>query len=162
MAARATLGSMNRMETGNLMIDAQSAFAREQRGRRRERATRWLLRRPSGSLASLDQELVAGPPGVHREAGLQAIPLESIVGTAETAKTRTFDRRFRPAPSSRRRWEGIWIAGRRGGALPPISVYRLGDRHFVRDGHHRVSVAHSLGMAAIDAQVTELARSGPR
>jgi hypothetical protein len=162
MVARATLGSMNRMETGNLMIDAQSAFTREQRGRRRERATRWLLRRPSGSLASLDQELVAGQPRMRREAGLQAIPLESIVGTAETAKTHTFDRRFRPAPSSRRRWEGIWIAGRRGGALPPISVYRLGDRHFVRDGHHRVSVAHSLGMAAIDAQVTELARSGPR
>jgi hypothetical protein len=162
MAARATLGSMNHMETGNLMIDAQSAFAREQRGRRRERATRWLFRRPSGSLVSLDQELVAGPPGMRREAGLQAIPLESIVGTAETAKTHTFDRRFRPAPSSRRRWEGIWIAGRRGGALPPISVYRLGDRHFVRDGHHRVSVAHSLRMAAIDAQVTELAHSGPR
>jgi hypothetical protein len=43
-----------------------------------------------------------------------------------------------------------------GGALPPISVYRLGERHFVRDGHHRVSVAHSLGMAAIDAEVTDL------
>ena len=150
---------MNHMETGNVMIDAQSAFAREQRGRRRERATRWLLRRPSGSLASLDQELAARPPGMRRAAGLQAIPLESIVGTAETAKTRTFDHRFRPAPSSRRRWEGIWIAGRLGGALPPISVYRVGDRHFVRDGHHRVSVAHSLGMAAIDALVTELAHS---
>jgi hypothetical protein len=162
MEARATLGSMNLMETGNVVIDAQSAFAREQRGRRRERATRWLLRRPSGSLASLDQELIARPPAMRRAAGLQAIPLESIVGTAETAKTRTFDHRFRPTPSSRRRWEGIWIAGRVGGALPPISVYRVGDRHFVRDGHHRVSVAHSLGMAAIDALVTELAHSDTR
>jgi hypothetical protein len=153
---------MNHVETGNLTIDAQTAFAREQRGRRRERATRWLLRRPSSSLASLDQELVARPPGRRRAAGLQAIPLESIVGTAETAKTRTFDHRFRPAPASRRRWERIWIAGRLGGALPPISVYRLGDRHFVRDGHHRVSVAHSLGMAAIDAQVTELAHYDTR
>jgi hypothetical protein len=162
MPIKATLGSMNHLETGNLVIDAQSAFAREQRGRRRERATRWLLRRPSGNLASLDQELVARPPGTRRAAGLQAVPLESIIGTAESAKTRTFDHRFRPSPSSRRRWEGIWIAGRLGGALPPISVYRLGDRHFVRDGHHRVSVAHSLGMAAIDAQVTELAHSDTR
>jgi hypothetical protein len=48
------------------------------------------------------------------------------------------------------------MAGRRGNALPPISVYRLDGEHFVRDGHHRVSVAHSLGMAAIDAEVTEL------
>jgi hypothetical protein len=142
------------METGNLMIDAQTAFAREQRGRRRERATRWLLRRPGNTLPSL------GEVRVRRAAGLQAISLDSIVGTAEAAKARSFDRRFRPPSSSRRRWEGIWMAGRRGAALPPISVYRLDDRHFVRDGHHRVSVAHSLGMAAIDAEVTELGYSG--
>ncbi len=48
------------------------------------------------------------------------------------------------------------MAARRGAALPPISLYRLGERHYVDDGHHRVSVAHALGMAAIDAEVTEL------
>jgi hypothetical protein len=142
------------METGNLLIDAQTAFAREQRRRRRERATRWLLRRPRPELPSL------GEVRVRRPVGLNAIPLDSIVGTAEAAKSRSFDRRFRPPSSSRRRWEGIWMAGRRGTSLPPISVYRLDGRHFVRDGHHRVSVAHSLGMASIDAEVTELAYSG--
>jgi hypothetical protein len=35
--------------------------------------------------------------------------------------------------------------------MPPISVYRVGDLHFVRDGHHRVSVARALGAATIDA-----------
>ena len=50
------------------------------------------------------------------------------------------------------------MAGRRGAPIPPISVYRVGDRHFVDDGHHRVSVARSLGMAAIDAEVTEIRR----
>jgi hypothetical protein len=148
------------METGNLMIDAQTAFAREQRRRRRERATRWLLRRSSHGLASLDRELVGETPSVRGFAGLEAIALESIVGTAEAAKTHTFDSRFRPPSSSRRRWEGLWMAGRRGAALPPISVYRVCGRHFVRDGHHRVSVAHSLGMAAIDAEVTDLSYSG--
>jgi hypothetical protein len=148
------------METGNLMVDAQTAFARQRRARRRERAKRWILRQPANALVSLEHEMAGGAPGTRRTAGLQAIPLESIVGTAETAKVRSFDHRFRPDPSSRRRWEGLWIAGRVGGALPPISVYRLGDRHFVRDGHHRVSVAHSLGMGAIDAEVTELAYSG--
>jgi hypothetical protein len=145
------------METGNLMIDAQTAFTREQRRRRREHALGWLTRRSAaGCLASLDQALTRSAPATRRASGLQAIPLDSIVGTAEDAKTRTFDGRFRPQPSSRRRWEGIWMSARRGAALPPISVYRLGERHFVRDGHHRVSVARSLGMTAIDAEVTEL------
>ena len=36
----------------------------------------------------------------------------------------------------------------------PISVYRIGDLHFVRDGHHRVSVALSLHHSAIEASVT--------
>jgi hypothetical protein len=138
------------------MIDAQTAFSREQRRRRRARALGWLTRRPNSGLAFLDQALDGGAPARRRATGLDAIPLDSIVGTAECAKTRTFDGRFRPASTSRRRWEGLWMAGRRGASLPPISVYRLGEEHFVRDGHHRVSVARSLGMAAIDAEVTEL------
>jgi hypothetical protein len=146
------------METGNLLIDAQHAFSREQRRRRRERALGWLKRRPreAGGLVSLDDALGAAPPETRRQTGLEAIPLASIVGTAEEAKTRAFDSRFRPAPASRHRWERLWMAERRGEAVPPISVYRLGGEHFVRDGHHRVSVANSLGMAAIDAEVTEL------
>ena len=90
---------------------------------------------------------------------MAAVPLCSIVGTVEASKARRFDSSFRPPPSSRYRWERLWIAARRGAPLPPISVYRLGDRHYVDDGHHRVSVARALGMAAIDAEVTELGRT---
>jgi hypothetical protein len=147
------------METGNLLIDAQTAFARQRRRRRRDRATDWLRRRPSACtrLAFLDDALGAAPPAIRRPAALEAIPLASIVGTAEPTKARVFDRRFRPRESSRHRWERLWMAGRRGAPLPPISVFRVGDHYFVDDGHHRVSVAHALGMAAIDAEVTELA-----
>lgn len=146
------------METGNLLIDAQTAFARQRRGRRRDRAADWLRRRPSACtrLASLHDALGAAAPTVRRRAGLETIPLESIVGTAEPTKSREFDRRFRPRDSSRHRWERLWMAGRRGAPLPPISVFRVGERHFVDDGHHRVSVANALGMVAIDAEVTEL------
>jgi hypothetical protein len=146
------------METGNLMVDAQTAFTRQRRRRRREGAVRWLLRRPrcSGDLARLEHELGGTPPSRRRTVGLRAIPLESIVGTAEPAKARAFDRRFRPPSTSRRRWERLWISARRGAPLPPISVFRLGEEHFVGDGHHRVSVAQALGMAAIDAEVTDL------
>jgi hypothetical protein len=146
------------METGNLMIDAQTAFARERRRSRRERLVRWLARRPRecSQLLSLEQALGAAPPANRRPVGLRVVPLDSIVGTAEVTKARAFDRRFRPPSSSRRRWEGLWVAGRRGAPLPPIAVFRLGDRHFVGDGHHRVSVANALGMVAIDAEVIEL------
>jgi hypothetical protein len=146
------------METGNLMIDAQTAFARERRRRRLARARGWLRRRGGDSrgLVSLEDALGTRSPTHRRPVGLRTIPLESIVGTAESAKARVFDQRFRPPPTSRHRWERLWVAGRRGAPLPPISVYRVGDRHFVNDGHHRVSVANALGMAAIDAEVTEL------
>ena len=42
--------------------------------------------------------------------------------------------------------------------MPPISVYRVGEAHYIRDGHHRVSVARALGAAAIDGHVVELIR----
>jgi hypothetical protein len=148
------------METGNLMIDAQGAFARERRRRRRGQIARWVLRRPRHScrLESLEQRLGRIPPAAGRRLGLRTVPLSSIVGTAEDAKRRAFDRCFRPAATSRHRWERLWMAGRRGASLPPISVFRLGEEHFVIDGHHRLSVAQSLGMVAIDAEVMELRR----
>jgi hypothetical protein len=147
------------METGNLLIDAQTAFARQRRKARRDRAASWLRRRPAecGRLESLERALGAAPPAYRRAAGLRAIPLDSIVGTAEPAKARVFDHRFRAPETSRHRWQRLWIASRKGSSIPPISVFRLGGEHFVDDGHHRVSVAHALGMVAIDAEVIELA-----
>ena len=146
------------METGNLLIDAQSAFARQRRRRRFGRVSAWVRRSPKASgLTALEDALGAAPPSNRRRAGLRAIPLDSIVGTAEPAKARVFDCRFRVPESSRRRWESLWMASRKGAALPPISVFRLGEQYFVDDGHHRVSVAQALGMVAIDAEVTELA-----
>jgi hypothetical protein len=146
------------METGNLLIDAQTAFARKLPRRRFDRVGAWLRRSPQATrLTALQDALGAAPPSNRRRAGLHAIPLESIVGTAEPAKARVFDSRFRVPESSRRRWERLWMASRKGAPLPPISVFRVGQHHFVDDGHHRVSVAQALGMVAIDAEVTELA-----
>ena len=143
------------METGNLLIDAQTAFARQRRRRRLDGAVRRLRGRDT-RLCALQDALGTGPPASRRPAGLQAIELDSIVGTAEPTKARVFDSRFRVPESSRRRWERLWMASRKGSALPPISVFRLGEQHFVDDGHHRVSLAQALGMMSIDAEVVEL------
>ena len=87
--------------------------------------------------------------------GQQLISLDSIVGTVD--RSREFDRSFRPtSPRVRERWQRINLAQRKGEALPPIDVYRIGDMHFVKDGHHRVSVARALGHRDIDAYVTEV------
>ncbi len=90
-----------------------------------------------------------------RRLGQEVIPLDSIVGTVD--RSREFDRRFRPtSPRVRPRWERIATAQRRGEGMPPIDVYRIGDMHFVKDGHHRVSVARAMGHKDINAFVTEV------
>jgi hypothetical protein len=90
-----------------------------------------------------------------RQLGLNVIPLDSIIGTVD--RPAGFDRQFRPTSSHvRTRWERIAGAMHRGEPIPPISAYRVGEVHFVRDGHHRVSVARALGREDIEADVTEI------
>src|SRR5579859_2545200 len=90
-----------------------------------------------------------------RAAGLEVVSLDAIVGSVD--RTREFDRRFRPTSGRvRSRWEHIAAAMRRGEAMPPVDLLRIGEIYFVRDGHHRVSVARALGRTDIDAIVTEV------
>jgi hypothetical protein len=141
---------------GFLRIDAQHAFQRLVWQRRREALRKrrpW--RRDHRGLELLPSQLEERAS--RRHLGIQPIPLDSIIGTTEPQKAASFDHAFRPPTWSRGRWELVWMARRRGGALPPISVYRLHGRHYVIDGHHRVSVERSLRAASIDADVTVLA-----
>jgi hypothetical protein len=90
-----------------------------------------------------------------RRLGLKVVPIDAIVGSVD--RGRDFDRRFRPTSGrARARWEQIATAMRRGDALPPVDLYKIGEIYFVRDGHHRVSVACTLGHKEIDAYVTEV------
>jgi len=90
-----------------------------------------------------------------RSVGLNVVALDVIVGTVD--RSRDFDRRFRPTSGRvRSRWEQIATAVRRGDAMPPVDLLRIGEIHFVRDGHHRISVARALGLADVDAYVTEV------
>src|SRR3954465_5049378 len=143
--------------TGLSGTDAQDDFLRQRRRQTLSRMGR-VLTRERGDIDVIlpfDEVVAAlGRVGEH-DLGLKAIPLDSIVGTVD--RRSGFDREFRPTTSRvRTRWERIAAAMRRGDPLPPISVYRIGEVHFVKDGHHRVSVARSLGLRDIDAFVTEV------
>jgi hypothetical protein len=143
--------------TGFPTADAQDDFTRARRSQLLAELGRRLRREPDDVALILPFDEVVDALGMvgEVELGLQTIPLDSIVGTVD--RTRDFDRGFRPTtPRVRGRWQRIAAAQRRGEAFPPISVYRIGDLHFVRDGHHRVSVAKSLGRDDIDAYVTQV------
>jgi hypothetical protein len=144
-------------DTGFPGQDAQSDFARARRREVLARLVKRLRREPADVHMVLPFEEVRAALGFRgeRSLGLQVIPLDSIVGTVD--RSGEFDRRFRPTSRRvRHRWQRVAEAQRRGEAMPPISVYRIGDMHFVEDGHHRVSVARAQGRRDIDAYVTEV------
>jgi hypothetical protein len=99
--------------------------------------------------------MTAAPAAAARRASR---PSRSTPSPAPSSRRRRgeFDRRFRPDRGAHQRWRGVWLACARGDELPPVSVYRVGGRHVVRDGHHRISVARDQGWVTIDADVTEL------
>lgn len=87
-----------------------------------------------------------------RYGGVMTIQIKDIQGSMD--RTHDFDRDFRPIQShSEFRWQKVATAMIRGKTLPPIEVVKLGDVYFVKDGHHRVSVARALGYKYIDAVV---------
>jgi hypothetical protein len=143
--------------TGLPSADAQDDFLRARRRGQLARVVAFLRREPDDVNMMLPYEEVVRALGLvgTKWLGLQTIPLESIVGSVD--RRQEFDRAFRPASSTvRARWEKIAEARRRGEPFPPIDVFRIGEAHFVRDGHHRVSVARALGEDVIDAYVTEV------
>jgi hypothetical protein len=143
--------------TGFPAQDARNDFARARRSRVLARLATRLRHEPSDVDLILPFEEMVEALGRRRERelGLQTIRLDSIVGRVD--RRREFDRSFRPTWGRvRGRWERIAKAQRQGEAMPPIQVYRVGDMHFVKDGHHRVSVARAQGRRDIDAYVTEV------
>lgn len=85
-------------------------------------------------------------------AGVQAVPVHKIVGSL--GRCGDFDARFNPLnETTRDRWMSVARARLLGIPLPPVELIQLGESYFVRDGHHRISVARSFGEQAIDAEV---------
>jgi hypothetical protein len=143
--------------TGLPGLDAQHDFIRARRRAVIARLAVRLRLEPDDVEVILPYEEVIEALGFvsERHLGLQVVPIAAIVGTVD--RERDFDRHFRPTSMRvRSRWEQIATAMRRGEPLPPVDLYKIGEIYFVRDGHHRVSVACALGHEDIDAYVTEV------
>ena len=95
--------------------------------------------------------------------GVREIPVDKIVGSvAPDFKSGDFDPGFLPINRRmRERWTRIYQAMVEGDELPPIDVYKVDDRYYVIDGHHRVSVARSLGRPMLNARVINVRTRAP-
>ena len=91
----------------------------------------------------------------HHALGLKVVPLDKIIGSE--GRARDFDRAFFPRQRhTKERWLNIASAFHAQVPLPPVDLVKVGDIYFVKDGHHRISVARAQGQAFVDAQVTEV------
>ena len=113
---------------------------------------------PCNRLLSFDE--VKGSLGAFNKVylGMRVVLVEKIVGSVN--RYRDFDPTFLPTKASlETKRKRIDRAFHRAEELPPVSLYKVGDKYFVVDGNHRVSVARYQGVDSIDAEVIEI-RSG--
>ncbi|HSJ56021.1 MAG TPA: hypothetical protein VLC95_02510 [Anaerolineae bacterium] len=91
-------------------------------------------------------------PAAARYSGVRTVRLAQIRGSE--GRCADLDARFRPLHgATRERWLRVADAHQKGIGLPPVALVQVGDTYYVRDGHHRVSVALAWGLESIEAEV---------
>lgn len=113
---------------------------------------RSLVNRKDYTLVALEEAAVpCGIPDRHY-AGIKSVSISHIRGSESRGED--FDRDFNPVHErTAGRWMSVYLAWLDGVVLPPVELVQVGDAYYVRDGHHRISVAHALGIDYIDAEV---------
>lgn len=142
-------------------LDAYTLLTRNGRFRRL-----WArIRRQPYTLWNLNSMSQQWQVRARHASGVQLIPLAAIRGSE--GKEHVFDAHFSPLypRHSRERWLGIAMAQWQGYSLPPVELIKVDDGrsavYFVRDGHHRISVARAFGQREIEADVTVWRLNGP-
>jgi hypothetical protein len=94
-----------------------------------------------------------GTKSVQKQGGkIVTVAIEKIVGSE--GRVHDFDKHFRPLVNHvRDRWVSIAMARHQSINLPPVELIQVEDEYYIRDGHHRISVAKTFGQATIEAQV---------
>ncbi len=117
----------------------------------RSRKLKTFFSRRQNCLIDLDQ--VRPQTQGTRYAGRREVALDDIRGTE--GRLGDFDSHFNPLTDrTRQRWQGVAKAVDQGVSLPPVDLIQVGPVYYVRDGHHRISVARAMGQATITAEVT--------
>lgn len=133
---------------GRIQSEGRNSFEHERGVGMRK--MRWGLRRSARRLCSLG---IRQPTG--RYAGQRTIDLSKIVGTEN--RSDEFDIEFHPIQDHLEdRWVRVWSAVAQGVPLPPVELLEKDGWYYVRDGHHRISVARAMGFEVIEAVVTEI------
>ncbi len=135
-----------------LALSAMRLYERALWRGRIARLVAWLRRRPYHLLDLADVSQHCQIINQHH-VGLQTVPMTQIRGS--DGRSHDFDAAFHPRQSHNREpWLRVATARLAGESMPPIKLVRVGDIYFVRDGHHRISVARSMGQRMIEAEVT--------
>lgn len=138
---------------------ANSLFAQARKRARRGQFWSSLTGR-SRDLLDLKQVKSACTIEAESDGGICTVPLSQIRGSE--GRSRYFDRDFNPLhDQARGRWLNIAKARQQDKVLPLVALVQVGDIYFVRDGHHRISVARARGQIDIDARVTIWQLTGP-
>ena len=112
------------------------------------------------TLLDLDAVRAASTLRACHHGGMRSVAINQILGSE--GRCHDFDAGFRPLRShSKERWVRIAAARLMRTPLPPVTLTLVGDRYFVLDGHHRISVARALGQTEVDAEVTVCEFAGP-
>ena len=113
------------------------------------------LTRKSENLHDLGRDMARCAEVGGHYAGVPTVQLRKIYGSE--GRNLDFDREFNPRhDGTQQRWKGIYTAWQNGVVLPPVELIQVGEGYYVRDGHHRISVARALGHEYIDAVVYDL------
>lgn len=137
----------------NLHGQALGLFSKMEMSGRIHRVKNTLRRRSTRLLDQSAKRSATCNPNQHY-AGHKSVPINLIRGSEGRAED--FDDAFYPLHDRlRNRWLSVASVRLAGEDLPPVELIHTSGIYFVRDGHHRISVAKALGEAYIDAEVID-------
>jgi hypothetical protein len=114
------------------------------------------IRSRPNRLPAMDQILSGCSRRTQLDLGHQIVPIDSIVGSV--GRSQDFDDRFLPRHEHLKdRWINVNRAYHNDVSLPLVELMQVGDRYFVADGHHRISVARLHKQSFVDAHVVKIA-----
>ena len=136
------------LDATSLRMEAVKTFNQAySRGKRNQLLAR--IFHKDNHLQALSSQPVASS---HPTSRIVTVPIRKITGSL--GRSEDFDANFNPLQErSRSRWVSILTAIRSNISLPPVELVQVGSAYYVRDGHHRISVARSLDQEAIEARI---------